>query len=240
MNGAIYLRPLSDRQIQNYLSSLNRESIWDETIVNKPSILELVSKPLFLNMIVVAYQGRVINSKSELLNAYIYKQINNTDNQGTYPPNKSPSQKQTLHYLTWLARKLEANKETEFLLEKLNSKWLATPKQTMIYNVFCIIPYLILFTPILFYFLGFKIGFFSLFVLLLISSNTRGLFVLLVLLSEIFKKIKNVKVIIHFLLNYGLIEGKKSIPIIESIRIDFNKSYFKEKSTFCFSFLYIF
>ena len=136
LNGAIYLRPLSDRQIQHYLKRLNRASIWDKTIANQTSILALVSKPLFLTMIVVAYQDRAIRNESELFEAYIQKQLNNPDNQGTYAPNKSPSKKQTLHYLAWLARKLEAERETEFLIEEMQPSWLESPQQKIVCGLF--------------------------------------------------------------------------------------------------------
>ena len=86
-------------------------------------------------MIVVAYQDRVIRNESELFEAYIEKQLNNPDNQGTYPPRKSPSQKQTLHYLVWLARKLEAEGETEFLIEGMQPSWLKSPQQKNVYRI---------------------------------------------------------------------------------------------------------
>lgn len=41
-------------------------------------------------MLVVAYQDRGIRNESELFEAYIGKQLNNPDSQGTYPPKKSP------------------------------------------------------------------------------------------------------------------------------------------------------
>ncbi len=135
LNGAIYLSPLSNDQIQQYLKRLNRSSIWDETIINEPSFLELVRKPLFLSMLVVAYQGRRIKNYTELFEAYIEKQLHNLDSQGTYPPGKSPSQKQTLHYLVWLARKLDAERETEFLIESMQPTWLESKKQKIVYRV---------------------------------------------------------------------------------------------------------
>ncbi len=135
LNGAIYLRPLSDEQIQHYLNRLRLSSIWNKTIVNEPDILELVRKPLFLTMIVVAYQDRAIRNESELFEAYIEKQLNNPENQGTYPPNKSLSPKQILHYLAWLARKLDSERETEFLIEAIKPTWLESNKQKIIYRL---------------------------------------------------------------------------------------------------------
>ena len=135
LNVAVCLQPLTNDQIQQYLKRLNRLSIWHNTIVNEQSLLELVSKPLFLTMLVVAYQGRVIRNSTELFEAYIKKQLNNPDCQGTYPPSKSPSQKDILHYLVWLARKLEAEKETEFLIEEIQPTWLESSKQKHVFGL---------------------------------------------------------------------------------------------------------
>ncbi len=85
LKGAIYLQHLSDAQIQQYLKDLNRSNIWNETIANEPEMLKLVRKPLFLTMLVVAYQGRAIKNYSELFEKYIDKQLNDPKNQGTYP-----------------------------------------------------------------------------------------------------------------------------------------------------------
>ena len=135
LKGAIYLRPLSDAQIQQYLKDLNRSNIWNETIANEPIMLELVRTPLFLTMLVIAYQGRAIKTYSELFEKYIDKQLNDPNNQGIYPPKKNLSGKQTLHYLTWLARKLEATRETEFLIESIQPTWLESSKQKVFYKV---------------------------------------------------------------------------------------------------------
>ena len=135
LNGAIYLQSLTENQIQQYLENLKRSRIWDETIVNEPDLLELVRKPLFLTMLVIAYQGRAIKNYSELFENYIENQLNNPDNQATYPPGKSPSQKQTLHYLIRLARKLEVNKKTEFLIEEIQPTWLKSKKQKTVHKI---------------------------------------------------------------------------------------------------------
>ena len=112
-----------------------RSYIWNENIRNESELLELCRKPLFLTMLVVAYQGRAISNSSELFEAYIEQQLNNPNNQGTYPPRKSPTQKQTLHYLVWLARKMEAERETEFLIEGIQPTWLESTKQKIFYRI---------------------------------------------------------------------------------------------------------
>ena len=142
LNGAIYLQPLSNKQIQQYLKSINRSRIWNNTIIKKRSLLELIRKPLFLTMLVVADPERPIRNASELFKAYIEKQL--PDSQGTYPPRKSPIQertfqKRTLHYLVWLAKKLEDKNETVFLIEGIQPNWLATQQQWEYHLIFGLI-----------------------------------------------------------------------------------------------------
>ena len=135
LNSAIYLESLSDDQIQQYLKSLNRFSIWNANIRNESELLELCRKPLFLTMLVVAYQGKAIRNFSELFEAYIKQQLNDPNNQGIYPTRKSPTQKQTLHYLVWLAKKLENEGDTEFLIENIQPTWLESSKQKIVYRI---------------------------------------------------------------------------------------------------------
>ncbi|MEO0537703.1 MAG: NACHT domain-containing protein [Cyanobacteria bacterium P01_A01_bin.123] len=123
LNGAIYLQALDDEQIQDYLQRLNRVPLWN-ALQSQPDLLELVRSPLFLLILVVAYQGQTISSVEALLDTYINKQLSDLNNQGAYPPGQAPSLEQTQHYLSWLAGKLEAVGTTEFLIERLQPSWL--------------------------------------------------------------------------------------------------------------------
>ncbi|MEM8778506.1 MAG: hypothetical protein AAGF26_06470, partial [Cyanobacteria bacterium P01_G01_bin.49] len=125
--GAIYLKQLTDDQITQYLQEIQRLSLWDK-IKNEPELLELARSPLFLNMLVVVYQGQIIKNSQELFNAYIKKQMQETKPQGIYVSQKSPSNPKTLHYLVWLAKQLEEVKESEFLIEKIQQVWLNSSK----------------------------------------------------------------------------------------------------------------
>jgi hypothetical protein len=90
LRGAIYLQPLTDEQIQGYLGDLNRFSLWN-SIRASPELLDLSRRPLFLTMVVVAYQGQPIRNESDLFNVYIEKQLQDLNHQGAYPPGKAPS-----------------------------------------------------------------------------------------------------------------------------------------------------
>ncbi|NER82244.1 MAG: NACHT domain-containing protein [Leptolyngbya sp. SIO1D8] len=124
LNGALYIQPLTPQQIQNYLKDLNRFNLW-ENIEASPELLALSHQPLFLTMLVVAYQGRPIRSETDLFNAYIEKQLSDPTAQGAYPPQQAPSQRTTLHYLRWLAGHLETSGKTEYLIEEMQPSWLS-------------------------------------------------------------------------------------------------------------------
>ena len=134
LNGAVYLEDLKEAQIRQYFAELNRSSLW-ENVRGNPALLELAQKPLFLFMLVVAYQGNPIRNEQELFDAYIEKQLHESGNQGTYKSGKEPSPKQTRHYLVWLAKQLENVRETEFLIEFLQPSLLSSKKQRRLYKL---------------------------------------------------------------------------------------------------------
>ncbi|MGF1523000.1 MAG: NACHT domain-containing protein [Leptolyngbyaceae cyanobacterium] len=86
LNGAVYLEPLREEQIQTFFKQLNRSSIWQQIRTNS-KLVELARSPLFLSMMVVAYQGRGIASQADLFDAFIAQKLREGSN-NVYPPNK--------------------------------------------------------------------------------------------------------------------------------------------------------
>ena len=123
LNGAVYLEHLRPEQIQRFFKELNRARLWEQ-IRDNSTLLELARSPLFLSMLVVAYQGKPITSEAVLFDAFITQKLKE-GNSNVYPPNKSPSPQQTRHYLVWLAQQLEKVGETEFLIEGLQPNLLS-------------------------------------------------------------------------------------------------------------------
>ena len=134
LNGAVYLEALKEDQIRQYFEKLNRLSLWENVSAN-PTLLELAERPLFLFMLVMAYQGKPIRNEQELFDSYIEKQLHDPRNQGTYKPGKEPALEQTRHYLVWLAQQLENIRETEFLIEGLQPTWLSSAGQIKLYRL---------------------------------------------------------------------------------------------------------
>ncbi|MBW4542027.1 MAG: NACHT domain-containing protein [Myxacorys chilensis ATA2-1-KO14] len=137
LNGAICLRELTDRQIQNYLASANRSVLWN-AIAEDESLLEFVRPPLLLSMTVLAYQGkaglewqRLQSSQARLnhlLNAYIRRILEQSvpaqAGKKKRKQQKSYSPRQTRLWLTWLAQQMERESQTEFLIERMQPSWL--------------------------------------------------------------------------------------------------------------------
>ncbi len=134
LKGAIYLQAVGLQQIQQYLKDLGREQLWSD-LQNDARLLQLAESPLFLTMLVIAYQGQPIRDTEALFNAYIHKQLHDLSHQGIYKPGKEKSPQQTLRYLTWLSRQLKERKETEFLIENLQPDWLASKRQRQVYRL---------------------------------------------------------------------------------------------------------
>jgi DNA polymerase III delta prime subunit len=117
LHGAVCLQELCDGQIQDYLHQLNRRDLW-QSIKNNLEFLELARTPLFLSMMVVAYQGRAIQTKEELFDAYIERRFELS------PVEKGEfSRPKIMHFLAFLAKQLR-NTTTEFLIEDMQPNWL--------------------------------------------------------------------------------------------------------------------
>ncbi len=118
LNGAVYLELLRENQIQLFFEKLNRPHIWKH-IRESSTLQELARNPLFLSMLVVAYQGKPIINETELFDAFIVQKLHEDRGTNVYPLNKRTDPQQTWHYMAWLATHLRNNHETEFFIENL-------------------------------------------------------------------------------------------------------------------------
>ena len=127
MNGAICLTELSNRQIQGYLESVGRSHLWSLVSQNQ-TLKDLVSAPLFLSMIVIADLAapeelqnfqETGDAESLLLDIYIGEMLRRAKD---YTP------RQIRLWLVWLAKQMELEQRTEFLVEKIQPNWLRSKK----------------------------------------------------------------------------------------------------------------
>ena len=134
LRGAIYLQAVAPEQVQQYLKDLGREKLWND-IQSQSELLKLAQSPLFLTLLVVAYQEQSIRDREALFNAYIQKQLHEPSHQGAYKPGKGITPEKTLRYLGWLSSQLKQKQETDFLIENLQPDWLTTRRQERIYRL---------------------------------------------------------------------------------------------------------
>ncbi len=144
LNGAVYLRPLNELQIQEYLLSSRSRELW-ENLKTERELLALAKIPVMLCMMTLAdedilmHSWKRLNSRSDrtvyLLNAYIRRMLTKNISSNWYRPGKQPTSEQTRRWLTWLAQKMQQHKKIEFALESMDASWLLTSTQQQIYTL---------------------------------------------------------------------------------------------------------
>ncbi|WP_277926212.1 MULTISPECIES: NACHT domain-containing protein [Nostoc] len=144
LNGAIYLQPLTNNQICDYLTSIKYIELWS-TINNDLDLLEFVKTPLLLSITVLASQEisveewQHLNSTADriqyLLDAYIGRMLTRDINSRAYLKNKTPNARKTRMWLVWLAQQMQRESKTEFLIEEMQPSLLTTKIPKLIYNL---------------------------------------------------------------------------------------------------------
>jgi transcriptional regulator with XRE-family HTH domain len=126
---AVGVQPLTLQQIEEYLSSAGEalEAV-REVLHNDPGLQELVTTPLMLSVLTLAYHGMSAEDipiagppeaqRSQVFTTYVQRMLSRRRAETRY------SQEQTGHWLTWLARQMREHSQTEFYLERLQPDWL--------------------------------------------------------------------------------------------------------------------
>ena len=133
LKGAICLQPLTEAQIQVYLTQLEKVDLWQH-IQSNSELLELSRLPLLLHIMAIVYQGQPIQNRQALFDAYVIRRFELPLQKLIYD-GKEPNQAQTHRYLVWLAKQMQTQNETEFLIERLQPSSLVTWKQKWTYRL---------------------------------------------------------------------------------------------------------
>ena len=138
LNGSIVLQPLNREQIRNYVLRTEGKQLWDP-IKDDPSFMNLARTPLLLTIMVISwekisfYKWQKLDSSpkrlSYLFDAYIEMMLSRKYK------GKQPIPDKTRHWLGWLAVQLEAQNQTEFLIESMQPNELKTKKKRLIYGL---------------------------------------------------------------------------------------------------------
>jgi hypothetical protein len=141
LHGAVHLLPLTAEQMHRYLIEAGRPELWPFLQVN-PELSELATAPLFLSLLIVAFDAHTLEAWSSplsqggqhdypraLFQRYIDRRLSPEGQRPAYAPEK------TIQMLTWLATRLQAQAQTEFLVEKLQPAWLHSRAQQWLYHL---------------------------------------------------------------------------------------------------------
>jgi GTPase SAR1 family protein len=126
---AVVVQPLAPKQIESYLTSGGeRLEALRETLRKDADLRALASTPLMLNVLTAAYQGNTrqeidatgfLSMKQEQIFAsYVRRMLTRRDANPHY------TSKQTIHWLSSLARQMKQQSQTIFYIEHMQPDWL--------------------------------------------------------------------------------------------------------------------
>ncbi|NET67482.1 MAG: NACHT domain-containing protein [Moorea sp. SIO1G6] len=160
MRGAVCLQPLTNEQIEDYLKGF-KDRPWEGIQQDSDGLLELARMPLLLHLIPVAYPdglkrvGRHVlgihfkdpkakedyqnECRQKLFEAYIDRKLEENHDRRGY------SEEETRRWLGWLAKQLKDQKQTEFLIEKMQPDMLNSSIENRLYKLILVIILVIIF-----------------------------------------------------------------------------------------------
>jgi GTPase SAR1 family protein len=135
LRGAIVLQPLTDEQIDTYLTEAGDQLSAVRTLLHNDSELRVFANtPLMLSIMTLAYQGMPIDSLSEqysmgarrksLFDNYVERMLNRRGGDHQYTP------EQTRRYLGWIAGRMVEHGQTMFYIEKIQPSWIKQQRQS--------------------------------------------------------------------------------------------------------------
>ena len=128
LHAAILLRPLTRKQVNDYLAELGTAARPVRTaLYQDPSLWELLDSPLLLYIVTVAYAGQqtltcpaggtVGERRDGVFRSYVNQMLRRRAAKGRY------TREQTVHWLSWLASQMANRGYTDFYLERLQLDW---------------------------------------------------------------------------------------------------------------------
>jgi len=128
LQGAVFIQPLTPPQVQTYLNSLGEDFITLRKAIDAdPTLQELTKSPLLLSMMTLSYQGFNFDVFPKLSDLDAYREhLFETYVQRMWRcrRNHRYSLQRSQHWFAWLAFHLDRQRQTVFLIERLQPDWL--------------------------------------------------------------------------------------------------------------------
>ncbi|MDM8568308.1 NACHT domain-containing protein [Thiotrichales bacterium HSG1] len=132
LDAAISLLPLTEAQIFGYMDAGGKQlAALQQLLRQDDAMRELAETPLMLSIMSLAYENasdivadsaNVTSKRRALFDRYIDSMFEHRPTE-----KKLYSKEKTVHYLSWLADRLQNKGETIFLVENLQPDWAASP-----------------------------------------------------------------------------------------------------------------
>lgn len=142
---AVFYKPLTSEQIDRYFHDAEEElSAVDKLREEEDAIQKLLKSPLILNIVTVAYKNKeelsYKNSEEErryhLYDTYIRTRLEEKEEQSNSELSKLKySKEQSLHWLSWLAQKMNQKSQKILLIEQIQPHWLEAFTQKWMYVI---------------------------------------------------------------------------------------------------------
>jgi hypothetical protein len=138
LQNAVVLQPLTEKQIDSYLSQAGKSlSALRSELKKNAALRSLATIPLWLNVMVLTYCGtpvRHLSSKrtklqQQMMHDYVQRAIKHKGDKKQYPPAS------TVKWLSWLARAMQEHNQSIFSLEHLEPSWLPGKQQSFYRSV---------------------------------------------------------------------------------------------------------
>ncbi len=139
---AVAIQPLTAHQIDDYISSAERQLVpLRIALRDDPALQELAAMPLILSILTLAYHGKSVEDlltavspytqRRQVFETYVQRMLQRRGTETRY------ASRQTLHWLTWLARQLVQHSLTTFYLEEMSPDWLPDNRSRRVYHIVC-------------------------------------------------------------------------------------------------------
>lgn len=140
ISSAICLQPLSSNHVYQFLDNVGGSLAGLQTLLKSDADLEqFAQNPLILNLMSVAYQGWSVeklipqlhptaNRHQNLFDTYIDRRLERG-------ATSEYSKDRVLRWLSWLASRMVQEKQTIFLIEKMQPTWLQKRREEILYRI---------------------------------------------------------------------------------------------------------
>jgi len=136
---AVIVQPLTIQQIEDYLDRAGGQlEILRTALHDDPDLQELITNPLMLSVLTLAYHGKVMQGfpragslemrQRQVFAIYVERMLGRRGATTDY------TLQQTKYWLAWLARQLAQHGQTEFHIERMQPDWLPDSRSRWLYN----------------------------------------------------------------------------------------------------------